>query len=69
MPWNSASALPNCLRSLTYAVAAASAPLRDADHLRADADAALVQRLDRDLVALADRAEHVLVGHLAVIEE
>ena len=26
MPWNSAIALPNCLRSLTYAVACASAP-------------------------------------------
>ena len=33
--------------------------LRQADHLRADADAPFVQRLDRDLVALADLAEHV----------
>ena len=33
--------------------------LRDADHLRADADASFVQRLDGDLVALADGAEHV----------
>ena len=32
---------------------------RQAEHLRADADAAFVQRLDRDLVALADLAEHV----------
>jgi len=33
--------------------------LRQADHLRADADASLVERFDRDLVALADVAEDV----------
>ena len=43
--------------------------LRQAEHLRADADAALVERLDRDLVALADLAEHVGRGHDAVVEE
>ena len=32
---------------------------RQADHLRADADASLVQRFDGRLVALADLAEHV----------
>ena len=40
----------------------------DADHLRADADASFVQRLDRDLVALADGAEHVRRGHFDVVE-
>ena len=43
--------------------------LREADHLRADADAPLVQRLDRDLVALADLAEHVRARHAAVLEQ
>ena len=43
--------------------------LREADHLRADADAAFVQRLDRDLVALADLAEHVRARHAAVFED
>ena len=42
--------------------------LREADHLRADADAALVQRFDRDLVALADLAEHAASRHDAVFE-
>ena len=41
----------------------------DADHLRADADAPLVERLDGDLVALADLAEHVLLRHAAVFED
>jgi hypothetical protein len=40
-----------------------------ADHLRADADAALVEGLDGDLVALAHLAEHVLLGDLAVLED
>ena len=43
--------------------------LREADHLRADADAPFVQRLDRDLVALADLAEHVRARHAAVVEQ
>ena len=43
--------------------------LRQADHLRADADASLVQRFDRDLVALADLAEHVRARHAAVLEQ
>ena len=43
--------------------------LREADHLRADADASFVQRLDRDLVALADLAEHVRARHAAVLEQ
>src|SRR5687767_9335640 len=33
--------------------------LRQPNHLRADADASLVQRFDGDLVAAADFAEHV----------
>ena len=36
--------------------------LRQPQHLRADADAPFVQRLDGDLVALADLAHHVLLG-------
>ena len=42
--------------------------LREAGHLRADGDAAFVQSLDRDLVALADFAEHVGGGDAAVVE-
>ena len=38
------------------------------DHLRADADAAFVQRLDGDLVSLADFAQHILLRHAAVFE-
>ena len=41
---------------------------RDADHLRADADAAFVQSFNRSLVALADFAQHVLFRHLAVFQ-
>ena len=40
-----------------------------ADHLRADPDAAFVQRLDGDLVALADLAEHVCLRHAAVVQD
>src|SRR5476651_791249 len=43
--------------------------LRHADHLRADADASLVQRLDRDLVPLTHRAQHVCRGHLDSVED
>ena len=43
--------------------------LREADHLRADADAPFVERLDRDLVALAELAEHAGARHLAVLED
>ena len=42
--------------------------LRDPDHLRADPDAALVERLDGDLVALAHLAEHVSLGHPAAFQ-
>src|ERR1019366_3334497 len=41
---------------------------RNTDHLRADPDAALVQRIDRDLVSLAHVADDVLGGHLDVLE-
>ena len=44
-------------------------PFRDPDHLRSDRDTALVQRLDRDSVAVANLAYDVLSGYLAVIEE
>jgi hypothetical protein len=36
--------------------------LREAEHLRADADAAFVEGLDGDLVALAGLAEHLRGG-------
>ena len=68
-PWNSDTALPNCLPLLGERDRRVERAARDADHLRADADAAGVERLDRDLVALADRAEHVLLRHLACVEE
>ena len=38
--------------------------LRQADHLRRNADAALVERLNRDLVALANLTENVCLIHL-----
>jgi hypothetical protein len=41
----------------------------EADHLRADADAALVQRLNRHLVALADVAQHLSGVHAAILEQ
>ena len=68
-PWKSAIALPNCLRSLRVADGVIERALRQADHLRADADASLVERLDRDLVALAELAEHAGARHLAVLED
>ena len=43
--------------------------LGEADHLRADADAALVQRFDRDLVSLSDLAEDVGARHAAVLQD
>src|SRR5581483_308501 len=42
--------------------------LRHADHLRADADPSLVQRLDGDAVALAHWAEYVGAGHRNAVE-
>src|SRR6185312_5279757 len=42
---------------------------RDAEHLRTDAYAPLVQRLDRDLVALTHLAEHIRLGNEASIEQ
>ena len=51
-----------------YLSAASIGALRDAEHLGADADAALVQSLDRNLVAFADLAEHIFFRNLAVVE-
>src|SRR4029079_1064715 len=42
---------------------------RQAEHLRPDADAAFVERLDRDLVPLADLAQHRGFRHAAVFED
>src|SRR5207248_665901 len=38
-------------------------------HLRSDTNAALVQGLDRDLVAFSDFAQYVLLGYAAVFED
>src|SRR6185369_14086002 len=43
--------------------------LRETDHLGANADAPFVQRFDRDLVALANLAEHVAARDAALLEE
>src|SRR5581483_7203608 len=61
--------LPELLALLYVIDGGVECSLRDADHLRADADAALVERLDRDLVALADLAEDVRLRERAVLEE
>ena len=41
---------------------------RDAQHLRADADAAFVQSFNGNLVTLADFSEHVLLGNFAIFQ-
>src|SRR4029079_3522310 len=43
--------------------------LRDSYHLRADADSPLIERFDRDLVALARFAENVRGGHPALVQQ
>src|SRR5581483_7006806 len=43
--------------------------LREADHLRANPDAPLVERFDRDLVAFADFAKDVRPRHAALLEQ
>ena len=40
-----------------------------AQHLRADADAAFVQRFDGDLISLAHFAEQVGLGHFAIFQD
>ena len=42
---------------------------RHAEHLRADADAALVERFDRHFVTLADFAQHVRLGNAAIFQD
>src|SRR5207245_5065396 len=42
---------------------------RHSDHLRADADPARVEGLDRDLVALTDLTDDVRRGDLAMIQD
>src|SRR5439155_7724579 len=41
----------------------------DAQHLRANADAAFVQRFDGDLISLAYFAEQVGLGHFAIFQD
>jgi hypothetical protein len=43
--------------------------LGETDHLRADADPPLVQRLDGDLVSLADFTEYVPTRNVTVLEQ
>ena len=43
--------------------------LGQAQHLRADSDAPLIQRFDGDLVAFARLAQHVLFWNQAVVED
>src|ERR1035437_10746713 len=43
--------------------------LRLAEHLRADPDAPVVERLDGDLVSLTHGAKHVLCGHFDAVED
>ena len=43
--------------------------LRESDHLGADADPPFVERLDGDLVAAADVAEHVGARHPAILQQ
>ena len=59
---------PNCLRSSAYLQANSHAPAGQANHLSANADAALIQGFDRDLVALAGLAQHVFLGHAAIFQ-
>ena len=65
---NSAIALPNWRRSfgVLHRVVQRQAHARHV--ARAELDAAEVQHVERDLVPLADRAEHVLDRHLDVVE-
>ena len=67
--WNSAMGLPNWRRSCGVTGGMAPGAGGQAEHLRADADAAFVQGLDGDFVALAGFAEHVVRGHAAVVED
>ena len=58
--------LPNALRSLAYCDGVLQAVARAADAGRAQLEAADVQDVERDVVALADLAQQVLHRHLAV---
>ena len=62
---NSAMDLPNALRSLAYFERNAQHVLRAADGERAQLQPAEVQDVERDDVAAADFAEHVLHRHRA----
>src|SRR4030095_10916026 len=44
-------------------------PLGQTNHLCPDPDSALVERLNRHLVTLADFAQHVTARHAALLEE
>ena len=52
-----------------YADGVIERALRQADHLRANADAPFVERFNRHLVALADLAEHAGARDAAVFEQ
>ncbi len=58
--------LPNALRSLAYWMALLQAVARAADAGRAQLEAADVQDVERDVVALAGLAQQIFHGHLAI---
>ena len=60
--------LPNCLRSCGIFRGEFPGAAGDTDHLRADADAAFVERFDGDFVAFAGLAKNVFFGHAAVFK-
>ena len=68
MPWKSARGLPN-FSLLGVFRGESQAPPGDADHLRADTDAAFVQSFDCDLVAFSGFAEDIFFGHAAIFED
>ena len=64
-PGTRRSALPNCFALLDVGDGVRRGRLGHAHHLRADADAPFVERLDGDLVALARVAEDVVLRDAA----
>ena len=68
MPWKLLMDLPNCLRSLTYSMALSRCALRDADGLRADGGAGVVEGLQCGLEAGALVADDAVGGDGAVLE-
>ena len=66
---NSTSGVWNCLRSLAYLHRELEALARRAERAGAELQAADVQDVERDLVAVPELAEEVLGGHDDVLED